>query len=271
MDEAIKIYSPVSHHDNKIHYEKPFVEPEEKKVKRMKKLSKHAAQKESKWKFWFDLNTLKEVVREQSKRTNELAQKYSIHVIGYRWFAALAVIALFVSFGIWGINIHTEQKMAVAYAEATAVKEAEHQAFVAQQEADKEAEQAAIETIMKMNAQTKAKAAWGSRNFVEVYHYGDDDFMTLFQCFDNRMNNPMYEGMTIEEIAFQDGQFIASYATNPVEDYYYNLAMKSERMKLNRDSQPVGSDYVYAVYTPHGIYLTNDPKSPEYTWWHYSE
>ena len=105
MDEAIKIYSPVSHHNNKIHYEKPFVEPEEKKVKHVKKSSKHTAQKESKWKFWFDLNTLKEVVSEQSKRTNELAQKYSIHVIGYRWFSVLAVIALFVSFGIWGINI----------------------------------------------------------------------------------------------------------------------------------------------------------------------
>lgn len=271
MDETIRIYNPVSQHDNKIHYEKPFVEPDEKKTKRVKKRATHTSDKNSKWKFWFDLDTMKEVVNEQSKRTNELAQKYSIHVIGYRWFTVLAIIALFVSFGIWGIDIHTEHAVAHAEVAVTEKKDAEHQAFVAQQEADKEAERAAIETIMKMNAQTKAKAAWGSRNFVEVYHYGDDDFMTLFQCFDNRMNNPMYEGMTIEEIAFQDGQFIASYATNPVEDYYYNLAMKSERAKLDRVSQPVGSDYVYAVYTPHGIYLTNDPKSPEYTWWHYSE
>lgn len=271
MDETVRIYNPVKPHDNKIHYEKPFVEPEEKKVKRVKKASKHTAQKESKWKFWFDLSTMKEVVTEQSKKTSELAQKYSIHVIGYRWFTALAVIALFVSFGIWGINIRTERKVAVAYAEATAVKEAEHQAFVDQQEADKIAQQTAVETVMKTNAQAKARLAFGSRNFIEKYHYGDADFMTLYQCIDNRLQNSMYSGMSIEEIAFQDGQFIASYATNPVEDYYFNLAMKSERAKLDRDSQPVGSDYVYAVYTPHGIYLTNDPKSPEYTWWHYSE
>ena len=271
MDEAVRIYNPVSHHDNKIHYEKPFVEPEEKKVKLMRKQSKHASKKDSKWKFWFDLNTMKEVVNEQSKRTNELAQKYSIHVIGYRWFMALAVIALFISFGIWGIDIHTEHAVAYAEAAVTEKKDAEHQAFVAQQEADKEAQKTAIETVMKKNAQAKARLGYGSRNFKETYNYSDADFLTLYQCVDNRLKNGMYTGMSIEKIVFQDGQFIASYETNPVEDYYYNLAMKSERAKLDRVSQPVGIDYVYAVYTPHGIFLTNDPKSPEYTWWHYSE
>ena len=46
MDETIRIYNPVKSHDNKIHYEKPFIEPERKKVKHVKKASKHVAQKE---------------------------------------------------------------------------------------------------------------------------------------------------------------------------------------------------------------------------------
>jgi hypothetical protein len=81
----------------------------------------------------------------------------------------------------------------------------------------------------------------------------------------------MYAGMSIEDIVYQDGQFISSYDTNPVQDYYFNLAMKSERAKQNQVSEPVGSDFVYAIYTPHGIFLANDPKAPAYTWWHYSE
>ena len=95
--------------------------------------------------------------------------------------------------------------------------------------------------------------------------------MTLYQCLDNRMKNSMYMGMTIDEIAFQEGQFIASYDTNPVQDYYFNLAMKSERLKNDRVSDPVGTDYVYTIYTEHGLYLANDPKAPAYTWWHYAE
>ena len=112
-------------------------------------------------------------------------------------------------------------------------------------------------------------------NFIEKYNYSDADFMTLYQCVDNRLKNKMYFGMTIDEIVFKEGQFIASYDTNPVQDYYFNLAMKSERLKNDREMQglpePVGSDYVYTIYTQHGIYLANDPNAPAYTWWRYSE
>lgn len=227
--------------------------------------------KHSKWRFFLDSKMWKEVFNENARREDALNQKYPWFEILYRWIVALCVIMLFISFIIWSINIYTE-RTAMAYAASEVEKkEAEHQAFLAQMEADKQAELESVENQMKLNAQAKARLGYGSRNFVEKYHYGDNDFMTLYQCVDNRLKNKMYIGMSIEDIVFQEGQFIASYDTNPVQDYYFNLAMKSERAKQNQVSEPVGSDYVYTIYTPHGIFLANDPNAPAYTWWHYSE
>lgn len=253
MDEAIRIYRP--------------------------KHSEVAITKESKWKtvwaYVTDWKTWKSVLEGQAKETRELGKKYPWFPIMYNWLIVVLILGLFVSFCIWGVNIHTE-KTAVAYAEAVAEqKDAEHQAYIAQQEADRLAAEQSLENLMKSNAQVKAKLGYGSRNFIEKYNYGDADFMTLFQCVDNRLKNKMYLGMSINEIVFKEGQFIASYDTNPVQDYYFNLAMKSERLKNDREVQglpePVGSDYVYTIYTQHGIYLANDPNAPAYTWWRYSE
>lgn len=253
MDEAIRIYRP--------------------------KHSEIAIAKESKWKtvwaYVTDWKVWKSVLERQAKETRELGKKYPWFPIMYNWLIVVLIVALFASFCIWGVNIHTE-KTAVAYAEAVAEqKDAEHQAYIAQQEADRLAAEQSLENLMKSNAQVKAKLGYGSRNFIEKYNYSDTDFMTLYQCVDNRLKNKMYLGMTIDEIAFKEGQFIASYDTNPVQDYYFNLAMKSERLKNNRETEglpePVGSDYVYTIYTQHGIYLANDPNAPAYTWWRYSE
>lgn len=239
---------------------------------RQAKISKKPSHvKESKWKFFFDANVWKDVIHENAQREEALNQKHPWVEILYRWTIALCVVLLFVSFIFWGISVYTERTAQAYAASEVEKKEAEHQAFLAQMEADKIAEQESIENVMKSNAQAKARLGYGSRNFIEKYHYGDSDFMTLYQCVDNRLKNSMYTGMTIEDIVYQDGQFISSYSTNPVQDYYFNLAMKSERAKQNQISEPVGSDYVYAIYTPHGIFLANDPKAPAYTWWHYSE
>jgi hypothetical protein len=270
MDETMRLYTPRK--------ELPILSHEEASAVIAKK-AKHVAAHKSKWKrfcdYLFDGKTWKSVFDDQAKATKELGKKYPWFPIMYNWLIVTLILGLFVSFCIWGVNIHTE-KTAVAYAEAVAEqKDAEHQAFLAQQEADRLAAEQSLENLMKSNAQVKAKLGYGSRNFIEKYNYSDADFMTLYQCVDNRLKNKMYLGMTIDEIAFKEGQFIASFDTNPVQDYYFNLALKSERLKNERESEglpePVGTDYVYAIYTQHGIYLANDPNAPAYTWWRYSE
>ena len=270
MDEAIRIYNPVKQFNTSLIDSEPTrTEATSKKPK--KKQHPHLKETESKWKFFCDGKIWSDVIEKKQESIRELQKKYTWFPIMYNWLVVFVVVALFVSFGIWGVDVHTKN-VATAYAEEVAEqKDAEHQAFLDQQEADRKAAEESLENLMKTNAQVKAKLGYGSRNFIDKYHYGDSDIMTLYQCLDNRMNNSMYTGMTIDEIAFQEGQFIASYNTNPVQDYYFNLAMKSERLKNDRVSDPVGTDYVYTIYTEHGLYLANDPKAPAYTWWHYSE
>ena len=268
MDETIKIYNPMNRFATPPISAKPVMAEI---TKAEKKEHSHLKKTESKWKYFFDPDLWNDVLERDSRKRRELHAKYPWVPIMFNWIMVVLVILLFVSFVIWGVSIHTE-RTAIAYAEVVAAeKDAEHQAFLDQQEADRKAAAESLENLMKTNAQVKAKLGYGSRNFIDKYHYGDSDIMTLYQCLDNRMKNSMYMGMTIDEIAFQEGQFIASYDTNPVQDYYFNLAMKSERLKNDRVSDPVGTDYVYTIYTEHGLYLANDPKAPAYTWWHYAE
>lgn len=279
MDDMVKIYEPAGiGYAPAVTMKPPKVTYDEALAGIRKHAQRHPASEfhaKSKWKrfcdYLFDGTAWKNVFVENAKREHDLEQKYPWFEILYRWTIALLIFLLCVSFVVWGINIHT-RRTAQAYADSVAAqKDAEHQAFIAQQEADKLAAEQSLENLMKANAQVKAKLGYGSRNFIEKYNYSDADFMTLYQCIDNRLKNSMYAGMTIDEIAFQEGQFIASFDTNPVQDYYFNLAMKSERLKQNQVSDPVGTDYVYTIYTPHGIFLANDPKAPAYTWWRYSE
>ena len=273
MDEAVRIYNPTKRFDDMRISKDSFTQVKvgtqeaykpEKTVLSERKI-------ESKLGFFCDWNLWKNLFEDGDKKRRELNAKYPWVPIMHNWLIVFLILALFGSFIAWGVNIHTE-RTAIAYAEVVAAeKDAEHQAFLAQQEADRKAAEESLENLMKTNAQVKAKLGYGSRNFIDKYHYGDSDIMTLYQCLDNRMKNSMYAGMTIDEIAFQEGQFIASYDTNPVQDYYFNLAMKSERLKNDRVSDPVGTDYVYTIYTEHGLYLANDPKAPAYTWWHYAE
>lgn len=280
MDESMKIYMPRNQWGETIPITaRPkyaeFIAPDKPAKANESKPIIH----KSKWKrfcdYIFDGETWKSVFNTNGNREYDLEQKYPWFEIVYRWAIALLIFLLCVSFVIWGVNIYTEHT-AQAYGQTVAEqKDAEHLAYIAQQEADRKAAEESLEQLMKVAARIKAKVGFGSRNFIDVYNYGDADFMTLYQCMDNRRKNPMYANMTVEEMFFTEGQFIAAYDTNPVQDYYFNLAMKSERLKHEREvndlPEPVGSDYIYTIYTPHGIFLANDPEAPAYTWWRYSE
>ena len=275
MDETVRIYQPKN--NDRILFENvdKYAEQEPpKKAKKPKKESrepshvvKRKPEKNSKWKFWTDGGLWKDVVNEQSAKVRELGQKYTFAGVLYNWLFVVMATALFVSFGVWGVNIHVDQAVAHAEENTAAIKDAEYQAIEEQREADKRAEEQSLMNQMRHNAEVKARIAYGSRNFIDVYNYSDADFMTLYQCIDNRLKNAIYEGMTIDEIAEQENQWVGYFKTNPVEDYYFNLALKSEEAKQNRISEPVGTDYIYTIYTPHGLYLTNDPKAPQYTYW----
>ena len=99
-----------------------------------------------------------------------------------------------------------------------------------------------------------AKAFWGIRNFVEKYHYSENDFRTYARCMFNRADAG--SGRLVEVIA-QEGQFLAFSDSNPVLDEYYELALKLVREWHEEETKPIDSSYQFAELTPRGIFLTN--------------
>lgn len=280
MDETMKIYMPRKQWGETIPITaRPkyaeFIVPDEPAKANESKPVIH----KSKWKrfcdYFFDGETWMSVLRKNAEQERELDQKYPWFELLHKYITVLCAIVLSIALVFWGIQSYANHVADNREIEVTEQKDKEHQDYIDQQEADRRAAEESREQLMKVAARIKAKVGFGSRNFIDVYNYGDADFMTLYQCMDNRRKNPMYANMTVEEMFFTEGQFIAAYDTNPVQDYYFNLAMKSEQLKYERESkelpEPVGSDYIYTIYTPHGIYLANDPKAPAYTWWRYSE
>ena len=281
MDEAMKVYMPRKQWGETIPITaRPkyaeFIVPDESVKADESKPIIH----KSKWKrfcdYIFDWETWKSVLHENAKQERELDQKYPWFELLHKYITVLCAIILSIALVFWGIQYYADHVAENRVNEVTEQKDKEHQDYIDQQEADRKAAEQALEKQMIANAKVKAKLGYGSRNFIEKYNYSDADFMTLYQCVDNRLKNSMYVNKTIEDIVFQEGQFIAAYDTNPSDNpYYYNLAMKSERLKHEREindlPEPVGSDYIYTIYTPHGIFLANDPKAPAYTWWRYSE
>lgn len=217
-----------------------------------------------------ELRLAKKILDEQDKATRELTKKYPIVPKVYNFIYLICIIIIGIYCAGCGyvshVNNIAEQRAEVVLASYQAEQEAIRQSEIAAQLAAENS----VKKQMEHNAQIKAKIAYGSRNFREKYNYSDADFMTLYQCIDNRLQHRNYPD-TVDEIADMPNQWVGYAPENPVLDYYYKLAIKSEENKLNQTSSPVDSNKIYIVYTEHGMYLTDDPNAPGYTWWRYSE
>lgn len=237
MDEAITIYNPRSSYLAVAKQEKP----------------KPRYEKES-WK-----KTLKRVFDEQRKQEKELNEKYPMIIVFYRWFIVAVIIALFVSFIGWRLDIRTDRKAAALTATAMADYQAEQQAL-ADAEADKKAEEAKklaeSEAVIEQNVCTKLALVYqGADKFVDKYGYGERDFKSLGRCIFNRTENPAYPDDIIEVID-QPDQWVGYYAQNITPmDKYYQMAVKHYREWKSETTKPISNDYLWAEYTSKGIFL----------------
>lgn len=202
-------------------------------------------------------------------KNRRLRQKYPMFDIIYNWIIVGLIVGLFISFILWGIQIHTDKTADTAVATALAAYQSEQQAVADAEEAERQAALNSKENQMKLNAKYKTKVLYGARNFEEKYGYTEADYLTLCQCMDNRAD---YYGMSIKEVVEQPGQWVGYYDTNPDDiDKFYKIALKSEQLKEERETRPISSDYVYAYYTDRGIYLSDEYNSEHpFTWWRYS-
>ena len=183
----------------------------------------------------------------------ELKAKYPWFDIFYNWLVALLILALFVSFVIWGLDIRTERRAAEMTATARAAWESELQA-----EADAEAAEIARvresqEYVMEQEATELAKAFYGIRNFVEKYHYSEADLATYARCIFNRVYRA--DTTDLAKVVGTTGQFLGYDKNNPVLEEYYELALRLVREWHNESTKPCDVSYQFAELTPDGVFL----------------
>lgn len=205
----------------------------------------------------FDISIAKEVFRKYENREHLLQWRYPWFNLYFNWMMALLLIGLFISFGIWGMDVHIQKKSESMAATALASYQAEEQAradeIVRQQELLAHSE----EVVTQKMAESLAKLFYGADRFREKYHYSDADFKTLARCVFNRVESPLYSD-DFYDVIDQKDQWVGYYSTNPVLDEYYDLALTSIREWRSETVKPISIDYLWAELTPNGIFLKND-------------
>ena len=180
----------------------------------------------------------------------DLKAKYPWFDIAYNWMVALLIIALFVSFGIWGVQISTERK-------AEALTAAARQAW--EEQLNDDALRETQEAIIDNEAQAVAKAFYGIDKFVEKYHYSESDLITYARCMFNRADST-----DLPKVIAQTGQFTGYADNNPVLAEYYELALRLVREWHEETVKPCDTAYQFAELTPEGIFLRKEFKADAY-------
>ena len=265
MEENMKVYTP----------KKQLLDQRVREVKDTKKVIRH-------FKNQSRLDTLMEVFNDCEKREKAIAERFPCVNLFYNWLIGIIVIALFVSFGIWGMQISTDRKAAALAATAMAEYQADQNALEQERLRAVVAQQQSEEHIVDEMANALAKVFYGVKNFEEKYRYQESDFETLARCVFNRVENktfavaqkaeavangeieldengkPLDERDYIYAIISHEDQWVGYYSNNPVLDKYQKLAAKFIKAWRAEETKPISNDYLWAEFTPNGIFLKND-------------
>lgn len=201
------------------------------------------------------METLAEVFREQAEAEEWLERKHPWVAILRNWVLLVLVIMLFVSFVIWGINIHIDRKSADMTATAMAALEAERQAIAEEEAAELARVQASEDYIKAQEATALARAFYGIRNFDEKYGYSSSDFETYARCIFNRAEAT---GSSLESVVSQSGQFLGYSDNNPILDRYQRMAREFVDQWHSEQTKPCDKSYQFAELTESGIWLKAD-------------
>ena len=216
------------------------------------------------------MSQIQEVFEEHEKRVRDMVFRHPWVNIVYNWIIVALVIALFVSFAIWGFDISTNRKAAQFAATAMADYQAEQQAIEDARKTELAQLAASEATIMKNEANYLAKMLYGARNFEEKYGYSTDDYMTLARCVFNRVDNPKFPN-SVQEVVQQEKQWVGYSDDNPIVDKFYKIAYNAVEEWHHEVIKPVTSDYAWAELTSRGCYLKNDYEAGAYSVrWRYS-
>lgn len=240
MDEAVRIYNPRGN---------VLVASLPKAPVSVEKKIKPIYAKESRY------ETIRGIFAAQKKEEKELSEKYPAFNVFYNWGTMILILILMFGFIQWGVRSSNERKVSSLVAVAMADYQAEQQAI-----ADQEAEAARLEAqseavVQKKIAEKLALVYQGADKFVEKYGYSERDFKTLGRCIFNRVENKAYSNDIFEVIDQQD-QWVGYYGqSGSPMDKYYKMALKHVQEWRTETTKPCSNEYLWAEYTPRGIFL----------------
>ena len=173
----------------------------------------------------------------------------------YNYLIAVCVVALFIAFFWWGIDIHTRKQAEAMTAQLLAQMDEEHEQMMKAAEAEHAALLASEEHIMTEEAKVIAKAFYGIRNFVDKYGYTDKDFETYARCIFNRADAT---GDSIEAVVSKKDQFLGYAEGNQLVKDYYDLAIRFVDEWHHETVKPCDIRYQFALLDDDGIWLVKN-------------
>ena len=200
---------------------------------------------------------LHDIFREQREQEEVLMFRNPSFSFWYNWIIAVTVLALFVSFAIWGIDIKTQRTAEKMTATALA-------SWQSEQVVQDESAVTSQEYVINAEATAMAKAFYGIDRFVEKYHYDESDLITYARCMFNRAENA-----DLVSVIARPEQFTGYSDGNQVIAQYKQLAERLIREWHEETVRPCDTAYIFAELTPDGIFLKKDLHADGYARrWH---
>ena len=203
------------------------------------------------------ISILQEIFREQREQEEVLMFRNPSFSFWYNWLIAVTVLALFVSFAIWGIDIHTKRTAEKMTATALA-------SWQSEQVVQDESAATSQEYVINAEATAMAKAFYGIDKFIEKYHYDESDLVTYARCMFNRAENA-----DLVSVIARPEQFTGYSDGNQVIAEYKQLAQRLITEWHEETVKPCDTAYIFAELTPEGIFLKKDLHADGYARrWH---
>lgn len=203
---------------------------------------------------------LHDIFREQKEQEEVLMFRNPSFSFWYNWIIAVTVLALFVSFAIWGIDIHTKNTAEKMTATALA-------SWQSEQVVQDESAVSSQEYVINAEAEAMAKAFYGIDRFVEKYHYDESDLITYARCIFNRTDRT--DSKDLIRVISEPNQFTGYSDGNQVIADYKQLAQRLITEWHEETVKPCDTAYIFAELTPEGIFLKKDLHADGYARrWH---
>lgn len=198
-----------------------------------------------------------EVFEEQQHKEEMMLFRHPWVNLYYNWVIAALVVALFIGFAGWAINIHSDRRAATLAAEALAEYQAEQQAIADAKAEELAAQAKSEEAVIARETEAVAKMFYGIRLFEDKYRYKESDFETYARCAFNRFdyNHGLIE---LPVIIAQKDQFVGYNDNNPILKEYRDLAEKFVRAWHQETYRPCSAEFRFAELTENGIFLASE-------------